>query len=103
MALTKKKTQSAPKKKIPERRCLGCQTSFPKKDLLRVLRTPEGEITIDFTSKKSGRGAYICKKSECLKKAKKTGALSRALECTISEEIYIDLEKEVKLAEQEEE
>ena len=98
MALTKKKTNSQPgTKKVPERRCVGCQGTFPKKDLLRVLRSPEGDISIDFTGKKSGRGAYLCKNEACFKKARKSGIIRRALECEISEEIYDELEKEVKL------
>ena len=98
MAETKKKTSSVPgAKKTPERRCVGCQGTFPKKDLLRVLRSPEGEISIDFTGKKSGRGAYLCKNEACFKKARKSGIIRRALECEISEEIYDELEKEVKL------
>ena len=67
MAQTKKKTSSQPgTKKVPERRCVGCQGTFPKKDLLRVLRSPEGDISIDFTGKKSGRGAYLCKNEACI-------------------------------------
>ncbi|MBE6617498.1 MAG: YlxR family protein [Ruminococcaceae bacterium] len=98
MAVTKKKTTSQPgTKKVPERRCVGCQGTFPKKDLLRVLRSPEGEISIDFTGKKSGRGAYLCKNEACFKKARKSGIIRRALECEITDEIYDELEKEVKL------
>lgn len=85
-------------KKIPSRRCVGCQGTFEKRALLRVLRSPEGNISIDFTGKKSGRGAYICKNAACLKKAKKSGALSRNLECAISDEIYAELEREISLA-----
>ena len=72
---------------------------FPKKDLLRVVRSPEGEISIDFTGKKSGRGAYICKNEVCFKKAKKTGILKRSLECEITDEIYDELEKEIRFEE----
>ena len=96
----KKKTAAVPgQKKVPERRCVGCQGTFPKRDLLRVLRSPEGTISIDFTGKKSGRGAYLCKNEACFKKARKSGIIHRALECEISEEIYDELEKEVKLGE----
>ena len=56
-------------KKVPLRRCLGCMQSFPKKDLIRVVRTPENEVLIDITGKKSGRGAYLCRDKACLKKA----------------------------------
>ena len=59
-------------KKIPQRKCLGCMESFPKKELIRVVRTPEGEVCIDLKGKMSGRGAYICKKEACLKKAIKS-------------------------------
>ena len=100
MAETKKKTSSHSvpgTKKVPERRCVGCQGTFPKKDLLRVLRSPEGVISIDFTGKKSGRGAYLCKNEACFKKARKSGIIRRALECEITDEIYDELEKEVKL------
>ena len=97
MAQTKPK--NAPRKKIPERKCVGCQNSFPKKDLLRVVRSPEGEISIDFTGKKSGRGAYICKNEVCFKKAKKTGILKRSLECEITDEIYDELDKEIRFEE----
>lgn len=93
MAQTKK--NPAPKKKVPERQCVGCREKREKRDLLRVVRSPEGDISIDFTGKKSGRGAYLCKNSACLKKAKKSGVLQRQLECDISEEIYAELEKEI--------
>ena len=72
----------------PIRRCTGCGEHFPKKTLVRVLRTPEGEIILDPTGKKSGRGAYICKNCECLKKARKSGRIEQSLECTVTEEIY---------------
>ena len=97
MAETKQK--ALPTKKIPQRRCVGCQGTFDKRDLIRVVRSPEGEISIDFTGKKSGRGAYLCKKEACFKKARKSGVLRRALECEISEEIYAQLEKEIRLFE----
>lgn len=101
MALTAKKGRTPAQKKVPERRCVGCGGTFLKKDLLRVVRSPEGEISIDFSGKKSGRGAYLCKNSACLKKARKTGVLKRALECEISAEIYDELEKEIRLCEEE--
>ena len=86
-------------KKIPTRRCTGCGESFPKKDLIRVVRSPEGELSIDFTGKKSGRGAYICQKTECFRKAMRGGRLSRSLGVPISPEIYDSLEHEVALSE----
>ncbi|MBQ7898183.1 MAG: YlxR family protein [Clostridia bacterium] len=83
-------------KKLPERKCLGCMESFPKPSLIRVVRTPEGEITLDATGKKSGRGAYICKSAECLKKAIKAKRLERAFECQIPDEVLEALEKGIK-------
>lgn len=80
-------------RKIPVRQCLGCNEHKPKKEMLRVLRTPEGEITLDFTGKKSGRGAYICPKTSCLKRARKSQRIDRALECDIPEEVYDAMEK----------
>jgi len=101
MATTKpKKNSQNREKKIPERRCVGCQGTFPKKELIRVVRSPEGEISIDFTGKKSGRGAYICKNEACFRKARKSGVIQRALECEISAELYDELEREVKLFEE---
>jgi len=84
-----------PKKKIPERKCTGCGQSKPKNTLLRVVRSPEGVITLDFTGKKSGRGAYVCRGLACLKKARKAKRLERSLECAIPDEVYDALEKEM--------
>ncbi len=83
-------------KKVPIRRCSGCGERFPKGELLRVLRTPEGEIVVDFVGKRSGRGAYLCKKAECFKRAQKSRRISTALECPISDEIYETLLEEIK-------
>ena len=82
-------------KKIPTRRCTGCGEHFPKNTLIRVLRTPEGEVTLDLTGKKSGRGAYICKNASCLKKARKSRRIESSLECSISEELYNRMEEEL--------
>ena len=82
-------------KKVPLRKCLGCMTSFPKKDLVRVLKTPENEVIIDLSGKKSGRGAYICKDKTCLKKAIKAKRLQSNLEIEIPEDILLELEKEL--------
>ena len=103
MAITPITPQEKPKKKIPERKCVGCNERKAKNELVRVLRTPEGEICVDRTGKKSGRGAYLCKSEACFRKAKKSGILKRSLECEISEEIYGELEKEIRLAEDEQE
>ena len=83
------------KKKIPMRQCLGCNEHFPKTELLRVVRAPDGAVSLDFTGKKSGRGAYICKNTACLRKAQKSKRLSRALECEIPEDVYAALEAEL--------
>ena len=80
-------------KKIPERRCVGCGISFPKKDLIRVVRLPDGGAELDPTGKKAGRGAYICRSAECLKKARKAKRLERNLEVSISDEVYEELER----------
>ena len=82
-------------KKIPTRQCLGCNEHKPKKELLRVVRTPEGEITLDFTGKKSGRGAYICYDVKCLRKARKSKRIDKNLDVTVSEEIYDKMESEL--------
>ena len=86
-------------KKQPIRRCTGCGEHFPKKELIRVLRTPEGEIMLDLTGKKSGRGAYICKNSACLKKARRQKRLESSLECAIPDEVYDRLEEELSACE----
>jgi len=83
-------------KKIPLRRCVGCGESFPKKTLLRVVRSPEGVVSLDLTGKKSGRGAYICKNVQCLRKARKAKRLERNLECEIPDEVYASLESELE-------
>ncbi len=82
-------------KKIPLRKCTGCQEMFPKKELIRVIRTPENEILIDKTGKKNGRGAYLCNNIDCFRKARKTKGLDRSLEVAIPEEVYDMLEKEM--------
>lgn len=83
-------------KKVPLRMCTGCNEMKSKKELIRILKTPEEEIVIDVTGKKNGRGAYICRSYECLSKAMKTKALDRSLKIKISAEIYQELEKELK-------
>ena len=82
-------------KKAPQRKCLGCMQSFDKKELIRVVRLPSGEVTIDQTGKKSGRGAYICKSEACLKKAIKSKRISSSLEVEIGDEIVNELVKEL--------
>lgn len=78
-------------KKIPIRQCAACREHREKPSLARIVRTPDGQITYDPRGKVSGRGAYICKRLSCLEKAIKTKALSRALECAISDEVYAQL------------
>ena len=87
-------------KKVPLRKCLGCMSSFPKKDLVRVVKTPEGEVVLDLSGKKSGRGAYICKNSACLKKAVKSKRIQNNLETEIPEGVILELEKELLANEQ---
>lgn len=82
-------------RKIPQRKCVGCMTSKDKKELIRVVKSAEGEISVDLTGKKNGRGAYICHDVECLKKARKAGRLEKSFECQISEEIYQRLMQEI--------
>ena len=82
-------------RKLPERKCIGCGERFPKPTLVRVVRSPEGAISIDLTGKSSGRGAYLCKRVECLRKAKKASRLEHSLECSIPDEVYAALEKEL--------
>ncbi|MHB8917705.1 MAG: RNase P modulator RnpM [Desulfocucumaceae bacterium] len=83
-------------KKIPQRMCVGCQEMKPKKELIRIVRTPTETIEVDSTGKKSGRGAYICPRVECLQKASKEKRLERALERSVSREIYDVLAQRLK-------
>ena len=82
-------------RKIPMRQCLGCNEHKPKKELLRVVKSPDGEIALDFTGKKSGRGAYICRDVKCLKKARKTKRIDSNLGVTVPEEVYDRMEREL--------
>lgn len=82
-------------KKVPLRMCTGCSEMKPKKELVRVVRNKEGEVSIDLTGKKPGRGAYVCKNIECLEKAYKTKRLERNLEVKIAEEVYARLREEI--------
>lgn len=84
-------------KKVPLRKCTGCGEMKSKKEMLRVIKTPEDTIALDTTGKKNGRGAYICSSLECFKKARKTRALERSLKAAIPEEVYDELEKELSL------
>lgn len=75
-------------KKIPMRQCMGCRERRAKRELIRVVRCTDGRVSLDFSGKLNGRGAYICPNLECLKKAQKSKALDRSLEVTIPEEVY---------------
>ena len=86
-------------KKIPMRQCLGCREMKQKKELIRVVRTPEGEISLDFRGKVPGRGAYVCPSSACLEKAIKTRALERALGQKIPDELYETLREQLEAGE----
>ncbi len=88
-------------KKIPERRCVGCGESFPKSSLIRVVKTPEGDVEIDATGKRNGRGAYICKKSECFRLAVKKKRFASNLGVEIPAELLEGLEKRVSELEKE--
>ena len=90
--MAKKQNTPLPQKKIPMRQCLGCNEHKPKIELIRILRTPEGEITLDTTGKKSGRGAYICKNPACLKKLRKNRRAESNLGVSIPEEVWDALE-----------
>ena len=83
-------------KKIPQRQCMGCRERKAKRELIRVVRGTDGNVTVDFSGKVNGRGAYICPDMACLKKAIRSKALERSLEVTIPEEIYARLEQEME-------
>ena len=89
----------AAKNKTPLRQCTGCREMKSKKEMIRVLKTPENEIVLDATGKKNGRGAYICFSRECLEKAKKNHGLERSLKAAIPDEVYENLEKEFEAIE----
>lgn len=82
-------------KKKPARQCIGCRESKEKKELIRVVKTPEGKIQLDRTGRLNGRGAYLCDSDECLKKARKSNALSRSFKMAVPEEIYDELERQL--------
>ncbi len=86
-------------KKIPLRMCSGCGQHLPKKELVRVVRSAQGELSVDLTGRKPGRGAYLCPKVDCMKKARKAKRLERALSCQIPDEVYQRLEEEISRSE----
>ena len=81
-------------KKVPMRMCVGCREMKPKKELIRVVKSPEGVVSMDLTGRKPGRGAYVCRSAECLKRAIKQKQLERAFECALGEEAQAQLLKE---------
>ncbi len=83
-------------KKIPQRQCMGCRERKAKRDMIRVVRTTEGTVSLDFSGKLNGRGAYVCPDMECLKKAQKSRSLERCLEMEIPQEVYDRLTREME-------
>ena len=84
-------------RQVPQRQCVGCREMKNKKDLIRAVRSPEGEISLDFKGKKPGRGAYVCPDAACLKRARKSRALERAFETAIPAEVYDQLEQQMEV------
>ena len=88
-------------KKVPMRQCVGCSEMKSKKEMMRILKTAEDDIVLDITGKKNGRGAYLCKSEECLKKARKNRGIERSFKMSIPAEVYDNLEKEFAESEEE--
>ena len=84
------------KRRKPQRQCIGCRESKDKNELIRVVKTPEGEIVLDRTGRQNGRGAYLCDNEECLLKARKSNALSRSFKMNVPEETYETLERQLQ-------
>lgn len=87
------------KKKLPQRKCIGCNEVRDKKNLIRVIKTPEGNFELDMTGKKNGRGAYLCNDPQCIKKAMKCKGLDRSFKMSVPKEVYEALEKEYAIGE----
>lgn len=85
-------------KKVPLRMCTGCGEMFDKRTLVRVVKNPQGEVSLDLTGKKAGRGAYVCKNTDCLKKARRKKAFERAFQMQIDEDVYNKMEEEMNNA-----
>lgn len=83
-------------KKIPQRQCMGCRERKSKREMLRVVRGTDGSVSLDFSGRVNGRGAYLCPNPECLRKARKSRSLERCLETQIPEDVYLRLEKEME-------
>lgn len=82
-------------KKIPTRLCIGCQEQHPKKELVRIVRSPDGDFSVDLTGKKAGRGAYICNNKECFDKAVKEHRFDRSFKCTVDKNIFDELSEQL--------
>ncbi len=83
-------------KKRPERQCIGCRESKEKRELIRVVKTPEGEIVLDRTGRQNGRGAYLCENPDCFARARKTNALSRSFRMNVPDQVYDELERQLR-------
>ncbi len=83
-------------KKVPMRMCLGCGEMKPKRELIRMVKSKEGELSLDLTGKKAGRGAYICRSTECFRMARKARRFEKAFSCMISDELYDGMERELE-------
>lgn len=92
-------SQGMKQRKQPERQCMGCNVKKPKKELIRIVKTPDGNTELDFTGKKSGRGAYLCRDIACLKKIRKSGRITKIFECAVPDEVWNALEEELTLDE----
>ncbi|SHK73305.1 hypothetical protein SAMN05216582_1157 [Selenomonas ruminantium] len=95
MKLSRQKVSKVKTRKIPQRMCLGCQESKPKRELIRIVRSPEGEFSVDTTGKKPGRGAYICPKVDCFAAARKSKGLERSFKSPIDKSVYELLEQQL--------
>lgn len=95
MLRQKQKMATILKNKVPQRKCIGCNESKPKKELIRIVKTPEGEMLVDDTGRANGRGAYICNDHECLQKAIKTKGLNRAFKMNVDTDVLIKLSEEM--------
>ena len=87
-------------RKVPMRQCVGCSEMKSKKEMMRILKTAEGDIVLDITGKRNGRGAYLCKSDDCLKKARKNRGIERSFKMSIPAEVYDNLEKEFAISEE---
>lgn len=95
MLRQKQKMTTTLKNKTPQRKCIGCNESKPKKELIRIVRTPEGEMLLDSTGRANGRGAYICNNIDCLQKAIKTKGLNRAFKMNVDNDVLLKLSEEM--------